>query len=1248
MPAGFNITGQEPIDSRLVVGYVSDLTTASTWTGVGLYNGMVVSIQETGDLYILTNRTAPTNAASWKKAGDGKGSITAANYTAATSLATGDNIGQPIYVLASEGAEENVKPAGLYVVIGAGQLQRLATTTATGDYAEDIAAINSAIGSESDDTTILGRIKAAENDIDTLEVTVGDSTTGLVYDVNALEDAVGDASSGLVHDVAAINTAIGTDSTYGTILGRIKSSEDDIDNLESWTTNNAITDPTPGDGQIKLGSSDVNVYTHPTVDSALAAAKKIGRDATGHVVIGDALTAGDIAYDSTTVEAQLQANGTAISGLQGVVGADANSGLRKSVADNATAIQGLQATVGDASAGLVKSVADLTTTVGSHTTSIGTLTDTVGNSTSGLVHDVATNAGNIQTNTDAITALNATTGATSVTAKIATAIDALGGSDTQTAAEANGWLALSATTENGEITDISGSVDLSKFDLAGTAAAVLGTNADAATANTVYGAKAAAAAAQAKADAAIADPLAGMTAEQKNHSAGRYLVYDGTYQKWDVAPALSTGVMSVAATASDATINVAGTATNPTLSVNVDTTASAGVTLGKSASGVNVTVTTLDTDAVITDSATSVVSGKGVRAAIEAAISGLTATDSAETGKVVKYVTETDGEVSTGKDYLNENEIKLIAVPSTDSAYDNTNYASQYRLVNGNSVALGVDINIPKDQFLNVAHFFASASDVTDYNTTNSTSISSTGVTFPALYFEWKLADNSINPSWVSVSSLVDTYVGSDSIEINNSTNAISLKINEANGLSVDSTNGLTLATVVASDTANSVAGSAGAMTAAQAEKLASIEASAEVNVIEGIKYGSDGTAISLDSNRVADIKPSIDAAIGELDVDNISGFGAGKTLLTLTETDGKIAATFQDIAIEQSAVNGLPGALNNKVETSVAEAATSSDQLVKASTVDTKISDAFSSADLTATQTQTAAAANGQLALSVTTAGGKVTAVSGSIAANTYDAYGAASAVLGESTDATTANTVYGAKAQAEAAQTTANSKITAPTTGLASGKILSYDGSAWVAADAPATGVLTVDKATSETVINVNNTDSANPRLSFKITQTQGNVTLTAESDGLKANVPANTFDEYGAATTMQTTLIGTSGDAATADTIWGAKQKAIDLDTAMDTRVDVLEAAPAFAITAEQITNWNTAFTKSGANETAIGVLNGDNTTTGSVANSIKLAVENLDATVNNNTNVTAGTENVKVSVTETDGVITAVTAVLEWDD
>ena len=45
-------------------------------------------------------------------------------------------------------------------------------------------------------------------------------------DISALKTVVGNSSSGLVKDVADINTVIGDESTEGTILARIKALED--------------------------------------------------------------------------------------------------------------------------------------------------------------------------------------------------------------------------------------------------------------------------------------------------------------------------------------------------------------------------------------------------------------------------------------------------------------------------------------------------------------------------------------------------------------------------------------------------------------------------------------------------------------------------------------------------------------------------------------------------------------------------------------------------------------------------------------------------------------------------------------------------------------------------------------------------------------------------------------------------------------------------------------------------------------
>lgn len=69
LSGGFNITGQQPIDSRIVVKNVADLYSADTWDGVGLYNGLVVAIQSTGALFVLKDRDNYTNQASWVAVG---------------------------------------------------------------------------------------------------------------------------------------------------------------------------------------------------------------------------------------------------------------------------------------------------------------------------------------------------------------------------------------------------------------------------------------------------------------------------------------------------------------------------------------------------------------------------------------------------------------------------------------------------------------------------------------------------------------------------------------------------------------------------------------------------------------------------------------------------------------------------------------------------------------------------------------------------------------------------------------------------------------------------------------------------------------------------------------------------------------------------------------------------------------------------------------------------------------------------
>lgn len=63
--------------------------------------------------------------------------------------------------------------------------------------------------------------------------------------------------------------------------------------------------------------------------------------------------------------------------------------------------------------------------------------------------------------------------------------------------------------------------------------------------------------------------------------------------------------------------------------------------------------------------------------------------------------------------------------------------------------------------------------------------------------------------------------------------------------------------------------------------------------------------AYTVTADAVKDyIDGAASAAVNDLDVDDITGFGAGKTLASLTQTDGRIAATFQAISITLSQIS--------------------------------------------------------------------------------------------------------------------------------------------------------------------------------------------------------------------------------------------------------------------------------------------------------------------------------------------------------
>ena len=219
-----------------------------------------------------------------------------------------------------------------------------------------------------------------------------------------------------------------------------------------------------------------------------------------------------------------------------------------------------------------------------------------------------------------------------------------------------------------------------------------------------------------------------------------------------------------------------------------------------------------------------------------------------------------------------------------------------------------------------------------------------------------------------------------------------------------------------------------------------------DVIIVKTLEYIFDGTKFDqFGDEGIADtVKKSLTS-------DPQSG-ATNKTITSIVQTNGMVTATYDEISISGDQVqvpkaDGTEGTetLNARLDAIKAGASadvTALEEKVTANTtainvlngdvetvgsVDKKINDKV--IGLVSTVSQDAAEANGQLALTVVQENGTLKSVSGSIKAGTYDAAGAAAAVLGKSTDTAENKTVYGAFAAAAAAQTSADNAASAIT---------------------------------------------------------------------------------------------------------------------------------------------------------------------------------------------------------------------------
>ena len=193
----FNPTSAFPIDAR---SYFESLAAAqeaaATAEAAGssnttYYFGQILTVNEGGAVaaYQITNAKALQKLASTTSSGDLAGDVAELQSQVGALQSS---------MTAAEGAIEDIKDGT--TVVGK------ATADAAGN---DIAATYE---TKANVTALTGRVTTAEGEIDTLQATVGEHTTsisGLQTNVSALQTTVGNAESGLVKDVNDLKGQIG-------------------------------------------------------------------------------------------------------------------------------------------------------------------------------------------------------------------------------------------------------------------------------------------------------------------------------------------------------------------------------------------------------------------------------------------------------------------------------------------------------------------------------------------------------------------------------------------------------------------------------------------------------------------------------------------------------------------------------------------------------------------------------------------------------------------------------------------------------------------------------------------------------------------------------------------------------------------------------------------------------------------------------------------------------------------------------
>lgn len=164
------------------------------------------------------------------------------------------------------------------------------TTITIGNVTKNIPSGGGGGGGVSDYSQLTGKPK-----INNVELSSGNntwSTLGLDTAVSGLGYTKNAGTITSVTTTAGAHTAINT--TSGAVAFNVPTNTSHLTNDSNFIVDNSYRHITVSSTSVSDGTTTFNKYTHPTYTAQTAAAKKVGLDSTGHVVLGDSLTASDV------------------------------------------------------------------------------------------------------------------------------------------------------------------------------------------------------------------------------------------------------------------------------------------------------------------------------------------------------------------------------------------------------------------------------------------------------------------------------------------------------------------------------------------------------------------------------------------------------------------------------------------------------------------------------------------------------------------------------------------------------------------------------------------------------------------------------------------------------------------------------------------------------------------------------------------------------------------------------------------